>query len=386
MPDIRTPWRAVAAAFALNGILLGSWASRIPAIVETHGLSETGLAALLLCMGVGALVSFPLAGRLSDGVGAVRVTRAVAVIYLVGIVLVAAAPEPILLGAALFVFGGAHGAMDVCMNSWATEVEKAGRRSVMSSFHAMWSFGAGVGAGIGFAAVHLSVPVWAHFVGVAVLAAALFGPLMGIAWTSQTRPRGAADPVFALPRGPLLLVGLIALASGLGEGAMADWSAIFLTDVVGSGEASATLGYAVFSVTMVAMRLMVDGLVTRFGPTRVARASGLIAAAGLVLAILPATLTAALLGFALMGVGYAALIPVAFSRAASDPIVPPGQGIAAVATLGYGSLLMGPPAIGLLAEATSLRVAFAVLAVVALGVSALSPVLSRGGRGVEQPA
>lgn len=386
MPDIRTPWRAVAAAFALNGILLGTWASRIPAVVERHGLGEAGLGAVLLSMGIGALLSFPLAGRLSDGVGAVRVTRWIAVGYLATLVLVAIAPGPVWLAAALFFFGGTHGAMDVCMNSWATEVEKASRRSVMSSFHAMWSFGAGIGAGIGFAAVHFSLPLAVHFTGVAVLAAVLFGPFMAFRWTSQTRPRGAADPVFALPRGPLLLVGIIALASGLGEGAMADWSAVFLTDVTGAGEAPAALGYAVFSVTMVAMRLTVDRLVTRFGPVRVARASGLIAAAGLVLVIVPATLTSALLGFALMGVGYAALIPVAFSRAASDPHVPPGQGIAAVATLGYGALLMGPPVIGLVAEVSSLRLAFAGLAAVAVVVSVLAPVLSRSPKGSAQTA
>ena len=386
MPDLRTPWRAVAAAFALNGVLLGTWASRIPAMVERHGLSEAGLGALLLAMGVGALVSFPLAGRLSDGAGAVRITRWIAAGYLAAIVLVAIAPSPAWLAVALFFFGATHGAMDVCMNSWATEVEKAARRSVMSSFHAMWSFGAGIGAGIGFAAVHLSLPVPLHFASVALLAAVAFGPFMGLSWTSETRPRGAADPVFALPRGPLLLVGIIALASGLGEGAMADWSAVFLTDIVGTGEAQAALGYAVFSVTMVAMRLMVDGLITRFGPVKVVRVSGLIAATGLILAVVPTTLTAALLGFALMGVGYAALIPVAFSRAASDPHIPPGQGIAAVATLGYGALLMGPPAIGLVAEASSLRVAFVALAVIAVMVSTLAPVLSRKPQGVARPA
>ena len=376
---LRTPWRAVAAAFALNGILLGTWASRIPAVVAHHGLSEGQLGLLLLFMGIGALISFPLTGRLTDSLGAARVTRALGAAYPFALVLVALAPSPAWLGAALFCFGATHGAMDVSMNAWAGEVEKRMGRSVMSSFHAMWSLGAGLGAASGFAAASLALPVPVHFIAIAALAALVLGPFLTLPWQSDTLSHSHDGPVFVLPRGALVLVGLIAMASGLGEGAVADWSAIYLRQVVGTGEAHATLGYAVFSVTMVAMRLVADRVITRLGPVTVARLSGLSAATGLALTVLVPAFGPVLAGYVLMGLGYAAVVPLAYSRAAADPVIPPGQGIAAVATLGYGSLLMGPPLIGFIAQATSLRLAFVLLGLAALLISALAPVLARAG-------
>ncbi|SDY61984.1 MFS transporter [Citreimonas salinaria] len=377
MPRIVTPWRSVAAAFALNGVLLGCWASRVPAIAAGFGLDEGALGLLLLVMGVGALVSFPIAGTLADRFGAVRVTRWIASIYLVSIALVGLAPVVPALGLALFLFGMCHGAMDVAMNSWAAEVERHMGRSVMSSFHAMWSLGAGLGAAGGFAATSLSLPVSLHFVLAAALTALLFGPFLRIDWTSRIAAGGAGDPVFAFPRGALVFVGLIALGAGLGEGAAVDWSAVFLADVLGAAETQATLGYAVFSVTMVAMRLCVDRLITRHGPRRVALVSGLLAASGYVLCAVSTALPLALASFVLMGMGYAAVIPLAFSRAAADPDIPAGQAIASVATLGYGAMLMGPPAIGFIADVSSLRVSFVLVGLFALLIAVLSPVLGR---------
>lgn len=385
MPDIVTPWRSVAAAFALNGVLLGSWAARVPAVASNFGLDEGALGLLLLVMGVGALISFPLAGRLADRFGAVRVTRWITLAYLVSIALVGLAPVVPALGLALFFFGMCHGSMDVAMNSWAAEVERHMGRSVMSSFHAMWSLGAGLGAAGGFVATSLAAPVGLHFVLAAILSALLLGPFLRIDWTSRTETGAAGEPVFAFPRGALVFVGLIALGAGLGEGAAVDWSAVFLSDVLGAAEAQATLGYAVFSVTMVAMRLCVDRLITRHGPRRVALASGLLAASGYLLCAFSGSLALALAGFVLMGLGYAAVIPLAFSRAAADPEVPAGQAIASVATLGYGAMLMGPPAIGFIADVSSLRFSFVLVGLFALLIAVLSPVLGRT-RAVPQPA
>jgi MFS family permease len=376
---LRMPRIGVAAAFALNGVLLGAWASRIPDVMARHGLGEAGLGVLLLLMGIGALASFPVAGRLSDSLGAIRVTRGIALAYLATLVLVGFAPSVPLLGVALLLFGAAHGAMDVTMNSWASEVERALGRSVMSSFHAMWSVGAGVGAVTGFAATSLGAGVGLQFLAVSSLATAVLLPFLFVDWTSTRRERQSGAPVFAIPRGALVLVGLVALSSGLGEGAMVDWSAVYLRDVIGTGASTATLGFAVFSVTMVAVRLCADPVVTRFGRGRVARAGGLSAALGLALVTGPLAAWATFLGFVLMGIGYATLAPLAFSRAASDPNLPPGQAIASVATFGYGAMLLGPPAIGFVAEASSLRLAFALIGGLALLVAALAPVLDHPG-------
>ena len=376
MTALRSPWRAVAAMFVLNGALFGAWASRVPAVAAKHALGPGALGLLLLLMAAGAILSFPLAGRGADRLGAYRVTWAMALVYLVGLVALALAPSVPMLALALFGFGVGHGAMDVAMNAWAGEVERSLKRPVMSSFHAMWSLGAGLGAGSGYLAVTLGAGIPAHFLVAGALVAAATLALARIGWVSDTTPHHDG-PVFAFPRGPLLLVGLAALGSAIGEGGMADWSAIFLVRTTGASEASAALGYAIYSATMVAMRFAGDGLTRRFGPVAMLRAAGLSAALGATLAVVFATYPMALLGFALMGLGYALIIPLAFSRAANDPVMRPGAAIAAVSTLGYGGILLGPPLIGAVAEATSVRFAFLVMAALALMVSAVAGALRR---------
>ncbi|GGG85398.1 putative transporter y4wD [Salipiger pallidus] len=381
MPAIITPWRAVAAAFALNGILLGCWASRIPAVVSDLELSESALGVLLLFMGVGALVSFPVAGRLSDHFGAVRVARWIAAACLLSIVLVGLSGTTALMAGALLFFGMCHGAMDVTMNSWASEVERHMARPVMSSFHAMWSLGAGLGAAGGYLATSTETGVALHFTLAALVTGAVFGPFLALRWSSVIRRSVRTGAVFALPRGPLIAVGVVALGSGLGEGAVTDWSAVFLRDALGADESRATLGFAVFSVTMVAMRLCAGPMIERLGPVTVARTGGIVAAAGYLLCVLTPAPWVGLAGFMLVGVGLAAVVPMAFSRAANDPEIPAGQAIASVATLGYGAMLLGPPAIGFIAHATSLRVAFLVVAICAALIAVLAGSLRAPGLG-----
>ena len=166
---------------------------------------------------------------------------------------------------------------------------------------------------------------------------------------------------FALPKGSLVLVGLLAFCASVGEGAVADWSAVFLVTVTEATEAQAALGYAAFSVAMVLMRLAGDRAVRRFGPVPMARLSGLLAAVGIAMVILGPQLRAVLAGFAILGLGYAVVAPLTFSRAAADPDTPPGRAIASVATLNYGGMMIGPPVIGFVAEGTSLRGAFVLL-------------------------
>ena len=384
MPELRTPWRCVAAAFALNGILLGSWASRIPAFVDRLALDERTLGALLLAMGIGALVSFPLAGRFSDRLGAARLTRWIAAGYLLSFVVLGVSFSMGMLAVALFAFGMFHGSMDVAMNSWASEVERHMKRSVMSSFHAMWSLGAGLGAAGGYVATSFGATPGMHFLITVVVSAAVFGPFLMAPWASETRTGAPQDPVFALPRGALILVGIMALAAGLGEGAAVDWSAVFLKETLQTPEAQATFGYAAFSVTMVVMRLCVDRLITRFGAVNVARASGLLAASGYALCAVTSALPVALAGFILMGLGYAAVVPMAFSRAANDPDVPAGQAIASVATLCYGAMLLGPPVIGFMAHATSLRIPFAMVGAAAVLIALFAPALTSPARNQEK--
>lgn len=371
----RRAWWAVSAMFGLNGALFGIWASRVPAVAEKHALGPGALGLVLLMMAAGAITSFPLAGRGSDRLGAYRITWATALGYLVTLILLPLAPNAVLLGAALFLFGATHGAMDVSMNAWAGEVEKRAKRPMMVSFHAMWSLGAGLGALSGFVAVNLGAGLLAHFALVGSLVALVALPVARIGWESDVHDHHAGAPVFAFPRGALLLVGVLAMSSAIGEGGMADWSAIFLVRVTDASEAMAALGYAVFSVVMVAVRLTGDRITARFGPVMAARMAGLSASLGALLAVVFASYPVALVGFAFMGAGYALVIPLAFSRAANDPVLKPGAAIASVSTLGYGGILIGPPVIGFIAEASSVRFAFLVLAGLALLVTLLAGAL-----------
>ncbi|SDE59290.1 Fucose permease [Paracoccus isoporae] len=371
-------WWAVTAAFALNGMLFGAWAARVPDFKQAFSLEPAALGLLLLALAGGAIVSFPFAGGLSERFGAERVTIACAMIYCPALLALALAPTTILLAVALFVFGTQHGAMDVAMNGWGAKVEARLKRSTMSIFHAMFSFGAGLGAASGYAAVRLGFsPAW-HFLVVAVIGGA-------VALWVMIPARGAAPPradratrsrsIFSLPSGPLLLVGTVAFAASMGEGAMADWSAVYLEILVQASKAEAALGYAAFSATMVLTRLSGGVLVHWLGPVAATRFSGLIAFTGLAVAILADSLGLALTGFALVGMGYAVLMPLAFSRAANDPDLPPGRAIASVATVGYGGLLLGPPIVGFVAQLAGLQASFGMLALLALAAVALAPVL-----------
>lgn len=371
-------WRAVAAGFTLNGFLFGVWASRIPSFKAAFGMDQATLGFLLLGLAGGAIVSFPFAGGLSERLGAARMTVLCAILYCPALVALALSPSVIMLGAALFVFGALHGSMDVAMNGWAAKVEARLARSTMSIFHAMFSLGAGLGAGSGYVAVRMGLTPSVHFFVMAVAGGAAALWLMWPERNTTPPERAVSDapqPLFAVPHGALLLVGLVALSVSMGEGAMADWSAVFLQRVVEVNEAQAALGYAAFSATMVLTRLSGGLLVQWLGPVLVTRLSGLTAFLGLVVVIFAPGLTVALFGFALVGIGYAVIMPLVFSRAANDPDLPPGPAIASVATVGYGGMLLGPPVVGFVAHLVGLQVSFGMLAVLALCAVMLAPVL-----------
>ncbi|WP_375230473.1 MFS transporter [Roseobacter sp. S98] len=368
-------WRAVVAAFTFNGLLFGVWASRVPAFKEGFDLEPGTLGLLLLALAGGAIVSFPLAGALSEKWGADRLTIRCAVVYGPALIALGLAPGPVALALLLFLFGASHGSMDVAMNGWGARVEDRLQRSTMSVFHAAFSLGAGLGAASGYAAVSAGFGVLPHFAAIVmpfgILALCFMAPA-----ADQERVVASdapSAPLLALPRGPLLLVGLIALSASMGEGAIADWGAVFLRIAVQATEAQAALGYAVFSVMMVLVRLSGGYLTERFGPVLTTRASAVSALTGLLLSVFGGSLEIVLVGYGLIGAGYAVVMPLVFSRAARDAEMPSGPAIASVATLGYGGMLLGPPLIGFVAELTGLRMSFLLLAALAVMAFYLAP-------------
>ena len=378
-PAARAGRRAVGALFLINGALIGVWASRIPAITLQYDLSSAMLGVLLLILALGAVIAFPFSGFFMDRVGAGNVTRVTTAAYVLSLVLIPLAPDTIALAAALWLFGAVHGAMDVAMNGWAAKLEAGYGRPIMSSFHALFSVGTGLGAASTYFAASAGIGLFPH-----MLAAAVVGALV-LAW-AWWQPEGCdmtpqakrKAPLIALPRGQLLAIALIAFCASIGEGGNADWGGLFLIASGGASEARAALAYTAFSIAMVTVRFAGDRLIAMAGPQRVVRLSGLAAITGGLVTMLAPGLELKLLGFVGLGAGFALISPIAYSRAANDRDLPAGAGLAAVATMGYGGMLIGPVIIGALASFLGISTAFSIMILLGTGILLFSRVLAIG--------
>lgn len=356
-------WRwAVLTMFFVNGAIMANWVSRIPQIQTTLAMSDGTLGLVLLWLAVGVLVALSMAGGLIARFGSRTVTIGGALLLAATMLPLGMMPNPPALSFNLFLFGGAMSLMDVAMNAQGVGVEKTLKRPVMSSFHAAYSIGGFVGAMMGAAIASLGIAPNLHFVMVAILfsiVTLLAAPaLQRIEIPDRSAP---SEPVFRLPDRIIWPIGAVAFCSAIGEGAMSDWSGVYLKSVVGTTAAAAAYGYAAFSLTMTVGRLMGDYLTTRSSPALLVRVGGAIASLGVLLAILVPQVGPVLLGFAAVGAGLSIVVPLAFSVAGNVPGLPSGAAIAGVATIGYAGFLAGPPIIGLLAELTSLRIALLVV-------------------------
>lgn len=369
---------STAAVFFLNGAGMANWVVRIPAVQErlTLGTGQLGLA--LLGVAAGALVAMPLAGRLVARHGSRPVTRVAALAFAGTLALPALAPSFTWLVLALVALGAANGALDVAMNAQAVAVEREYERRyarpIMSSFHALFSVGGLAGAAAGGLLAARGVGAPAHLAAVAlVLAAAMTGVTGGmLPAVADAAPDGAS---FARPTRALATLGVVAFCVLFGEGAMADWSAVYLRDVTGAGPGFAAAGYATFSLAMALGRAVGDGLTVRLGAARLVRLGGLLAALGLAVALLVARPWAAVAGFGAVGAGLSIVFPTVLTAAGRLPGGAPGAAIAAVSTMGYTGFLAGPPVIGLAAEAVTLRGGLALVVVMGVVIAALASVL-----------
>jgi predicted MFS family arabinose efflux permease len=370
---------ATSVVFAINGLAFGSWAPHVPLVKERLGLSNDVLGLALLAIAAGALVAMPLAGMLIPRYGSAAVTRVSAAILCACLPPVVAAPNFGLLVAALAAFGAAGAAMDVAMNAQAVAVERTVGRPVMSSFHGAWSVGGMAGAALGGFVIAALSPT-GHALAVALLLAvasalALPGLLAG-------GIDKAAGPVLVRPSRATVGLGALCFLALMGEGAMLDWSAVYLRNDLGAGTTFAAFGYAAFSAAMAAGRFCGDVLRARYGAVGLTAVSAGLAAAGLGLGLISGHKELALLGFACAGLGVSNLVPILFGAAGRTPGQQPGVAIAAVATMGYLGFMVGPPLIGFVADASRLGIALGLIAagwaVVAMSASALRGADSRG--------
>ena len=354
-------------AFFIAGFSIAAWAPLVPYAKARVGLDEGTLGLLLLCLGVGSIIAMPLAGALAARIGCRRVLLLSTAIICVCLPLLATLSSLPLLIAVLFIFGAGMGALDCAVNLQAIIVERASGKTMMSGFHGLFSLG-GIAGAAGVAGL-LSVgasPLMSMFVVVAIVLVALFKAAPHfLTYGSQSD-----GPAFAMPRGVVLFLGLLCFTVFLSEGAMLDWSAVFLSELRGVQTSYAGLGYAVFALTMTLGRLFGDAVVRRVGPRQVVILGGLCAAAGLALATLLPSWQAALLGYALVGAGCSNIVPVCYSAVGRQKSMPENVAVPALTTLGYAGILVGPAAIGFVAHASSLELAFLIVAVMLLAVAA----------------
>jgi MFS family permease len=353
-------------AFFIAGFAIAAWAPLVPYAKARVGLDEGTLGLLLLCLGVGSIIAMPLAGALAARIGCRRVLLISSAIICLCLPLLATVSYLPLLIAVLFIFGAAMGALDCAVNIQAIIVERASGKTMMSGFHGLFSLGgiAGAAGVAGLLSVGVS-PLGSMLAVVAVLLLALYKAAPHfLTYGSETD-----GPPFAIPRGVVLFLGLLCFTVFLSEGAMLDWSAVFLSDLRGVETSYAGLGYAVFALTMTLGRLFGDAVVRRVGPRQVVILGGLCAAAGLALATLVPSWQAALVGYALVGAGCSNIVPVCYSALGRQKSMPENVAVPALTTLGYAGILIGPAAIGFIAHASSLEVAFMVVAVMLVGVA-----------------
>jgi len=365
---------AVTVVFFASGASYGSWVARIPALQDGLEATKSELGLALFGVAAGAVVALPLAGWLSTRLGSRRVTRAALVAVALALPLPALASSLLGLGLAFAALGGAGAMLDLAMNAHGVAVEERYARPILSSFHASFSFGGLVGAVVGGLAAAAGISPLVQFTGAAAVIAAI-AVWSGRSLLSRHVDRVETGPVYGRPSRALAALAVLAFAVLLAEGAAADWSGVYLNDTIGTGEGAATTAFIAFSATMTLGRVAGDRLTAAWGSVALTRAAGALAAAGLGSALLVESAPVAVVGFACLGAGLATVVPTVF-RAAGTRTSSPGAGIAAVSTVGYSAFLVGPPVIGLLADATSLRLALAVV----VGLCALIAVLAGATR------
>lgn len=372
--SVRAAWWGTVVLFLVHGFVVGTWVSRIPAVQTTLHLPNGILGLTLLSSALGAVLTLPVTGSLVSRHGSKKITTISSILFCLSIIPLAVAPNAFVLAAALFVYGALAAAMDVSMNAQGVEVEKSLGRATMSRFHGMFSLGAMAGAGIGgLAGAHGLAPL-PHFAVSGILN--LLAIIAVCSLLLQTHPDILKqDHRLPLNRIPPVLVALSAIGFCilLSEGAMADWTAVYMKQALNAGQGRAAAGYAVFSAAMAIFRFLGDLITERLGPYRTVRNACLIAAAGLIWALSVHSSAWALPGFAATGAGLSVIIPLVFGSGGRVESINPGAGIATVTGLGYIGFIVGPPAIGFASQLITLRYALAIV----VGCCLLAAFLSR---------
>jgi predicted MFS family arabinose efflux permease len=362
---------AARAQFFCSGFVFATWGVHVPTLKARYGIDDAQLGLALLAAGIGALLGLTQASGWIGRHGARRAAGVFGTLYALLLALLLAMPSYTALLGLLALFGIATSVFDVSINTEGAQLELQGGKPLMSGLHGMFSLGGMVGAVTGGAALAAGVDPQRHLAAVAAtLALAISLSSRWMLPREATAFASASGQALRLPRGTLALLGILAALGLIAEGAIYDWSVLYLQQELGSPQKQAALAYASFSAAMAATRFAGDALRARFAPALLLRGSALLAAASMTLALVTDQPWLALIGFAGVGVGFANVVPILFAAAARVPGVEPARGIAAVSAAAYLGFMAGPPVIGFLAKLSSLTIALYVVVAFASALAA----------------
>ena len=354
---------AARAFFFIGGFGTATWAPLVPLLRERLMVGDDVLGMLLLCIGVGSLLTMPLSGALAMRIGCRRVVMTASILFAAILLLVSCVDALSLAVPIVLIFGAVMGCIDVVVNIVAVLVEKGIGRRIMSGMHAFWSLGGFTGAGL--------YGVWVGLLGLTpfqstAIAAGLILLLTAVYGRHLIPYGGGGGALLALPRGIIVFVGMTAFIAFLSEGAVMDWGGVYLTTVRGMELALAGTGYSVFSAAMLTMRFLGDRVVQRIGALPVAVGGALLAFGGILLVMFAPVDALLYAGFFAIGIGSANIVPVFFSLMGRQNVMPVSAAVSAVSTMGYLGILAGPAAIGFVSSLTTLQTAFAMLAALSI--------------------
>jgi len=356
---------AASCFFFVCGFIFATWASRIPAVKEAFRLNEAELGAVLFMLPLGALVALPLAGWAVSVLGSRLMNYIAAITYAVVLLLIGYCSSVAFLSVALFFFGFCGNVLNISMNTQALLVqEEMYNKSLLSSFHGLWSLGAMTGAALGGYSMKKGATTQQHFLIVAVLVLVI--ATTSVFYTIKKGKPAGEQKIFAWPDKTLWLLGAICFCCAICEGAMADWSSLYYKQVLNDLKRVSTTGYMIFACMMALGRLIGDVVIGRLSYKGALVFDGVLIMTGLLIATLLAYPVTVIIGFGLIGFGVATVIPIVYSLSARSATMSTSAALAAVSTVGFSGFLVGPPMIGFIAHQTGLRYALLLLSILGI--------------------
>ncbi|MCL6260826.1 MFS transporter [Aquiflexum sp. TKW24L] len=365
---------ALGSLFFMAGLCFSSWAARIPDIQVKFQLSESQLGSLLLGLPVGSLIALPLAGWAVHHFGSRIVILFSVTGYMTFLPLIGFSQSLWMLVPVVVVFGMIGNMMNISLNTQALALEDTYGRSILASFHGLWSLAGFTGAGIGAAMIYLEVLPNVHYLIISSIVLVVIFLSQGYLVGEKNRSSEGGGLVLKKPDDLLLRIGGIAFLGMLCEGCMFDWSGVYFKKVVEIEPGLVALGYVSFMGAMASGRFISDRMNNKFGRVLILRMSGILIFSGLMLSVLFPVPVFATIGFLLVGFGVAAIIPISYSIAGRSKLYTPGVALALVSTISFFGFLIGPPMIGFIADLLSLKASFALVAVAGLGIAVLSSI------------